>query len=218
MNWMNKTVYVLNKNSESVKYLIKKDKRFEKVVDLVGKITYMTYSDPYIFLLDTIIGQMLSNKVADILTERVHQLCNDSVTPDAIALISDEKLREVGISYSKISFIRNLTNAINSKELSFENLNNLSDEEVIKIITKVKGIGPWSAKMFLIFVMNRSDVLPYEDVAFLQGYKWMFNARKMTPSAIKSKCTKWHPYCSVAARFLYKILDRGFTKKPYADY
>ena len=117
MNWMNKTVYVLNKNSESVKYLIKKDKRFEKVVDLVGKITYMTYSDPYIFLLDTIIGQMLSNKVADILTERVHQLCNDSVTPDAIALISDEKLREVGISYSKISFIRNLTRVSQIKNL-----------------------------------------------------------------------------------------------------
>lgn len=94
----------------------------------------------------------------------------------------------------------------------FNKLVHLPDVEVIKKLTALRGLGPWSAKMYLIFVLNRLDVLPYEDGAFLQAYKWLYATEDVKPPSIIKRCETWKPYSSLAARYLYRALDSGLTR------
>lgn len=91
----------------------------------------------------------------------------------------------------------------------------MSDQEIIRELTSIKGIGIWTAKMYLIFVLDRPNVLPYEDGAFLQAYRWAYKTDNLSPDAIKKKCKKWSPYSSIAARYLYRALDTGLTKDEF---
>lgn len=211
-------IITLDANTPSVQYLCKKDKRLAKVINMVGSITYQPHEDPYQFLINTIIGQMLSNKVADIMSARLDILCNGCITADVINQLSDEQLKSIGISNSKVSYIRILTSTIESGDLDFTILNKMTDAEIIKKLTSIRGIGKWSAKMYLIFVLNRQDILPVEDMAFLQGYGWAYKTNDYTPAAVSDKCKKWKPYSSIAARFLYRALDNGLTKEEFHLY
>jgi DNA-3-methyladenine glycosylase II len=215
---MAKEIITLDANTPSVQYLCKKDKRLAKVINMVGAITYQPHEGSYQFIVNTIIGQMLSNKVANIMSARLDTLCNGCITADVINQLSDEQLKSIGISTSKVSYIRVLTNTIESGEIDFKSLNELSDAEIIKKLTAIRGIGKWSAKMYLIFVLNRQDVLPVEDMAFLQGYGWAYKTNDYAPAVVSVKCIKWKPYSSIAARFLYRALDNGLTKKEFHLY
>lgn len=91
----------------------------------------------------------------------------------------------------------------------------MSDEQIIKRLTSIHGIGNWTAKMYLIFVLNRPDILPFEDGAVLQVYGWMYKTDNCTKTSITKRCKKWKPYSSLASRYLYRALDYGFTKKEF---
>lgn len=206
----------LNATSEPIIYLSKKDERLAVLFDMIGEITYIPYSeDPFLFLLDTIIGQMLSQKAANCISKRVHTLCGEKITPETVAKIPVEQFRTVGVSRSKSIYILNLANSVLNGDLQFNELSKLDDQTVYKKITSIHGLGSWSAKMYLIFVLNRQNILPYEDGAFLQGYTWLYETKDKTPSSIKEKCKKWEPYSSIATRYLYKALDNGFTKQEF---
>ena len=94
----------------------------------------------------------------------------------------------------------------------------MTDSEIMKSLTSIKGIGNWTAKMYLIFVLNRPDILPVEDVAFLQAYQWLYKTDDRTPKSVQKKCNKWKPYSSIAARYLYRALDGGLTKEEFHLY
>lgn len=209
------SIVTLNSNHLGVQYLRKKDKRMAKVIEMVGPVTYKPYEDCYAFLVSQIIGQMLSNKVADVLYSRLLALCSNSVTPHAVSELSDEELKSIGISKAKVGYIRALTSAVLIGALKFDLLPEKTDKEIIKILTGIHGIGKWSAKMYLIFVLDRQDVLPVEDGAFLQGYSWVYKTKDFNPKSIEKKCKKWKPYSSIAARFMYKALDQGLTKSEF---
>lgn len=102
-----------------------------------------------------------------------------------------------------------------SQDLILSDLAQLSDIEVIKKLTKYRGIGNWTAKMYLIFVLDRQDILPYEDGAFLQAYKWLYKTDDISPKSVEKKCRKWKPYSSVAARYMYRALYLGLTKEEF---
>ncbi len=208
---MTKTV-ALTSNSESIKYLSLKDKQLAKVFRLVGDISYSFGKDSYVFLVETIIGQMLSNKVATIIAERVRIICGGIITPNAISQLTVDDLRSIGLSMSKAFYIFNLTEYVLNKQIDFDALFDESDYQVIKTITNLKGLGNWSAKMYLIFALNREDILPFEDGAFQQSYTWLYNTKLAKPIDVEKCYKKWHPYCSVASRYLYRILDMGYTK------
>jgi len=114
-----------------------------------------------------------------------------------------------------VGYIRSLTNAVEAGEIVFEDLATVSDELVINKLTKIRGIGKWSAKMYLIFALDRQDILPTEDVAFLQSYEWLYNTKDRSEEAVKKKCKKWSPYSSIATRYLYRALDMGLTKDKF---
>ena len=208
-------IITLNMNTLSVQYLCRKDKRLAKVISMVGAITYAPHSDGYSFLVHEIIEQMLSVKAGQKIYDRLEALCDGEISPGRIALLSDDEIRSIGTSQSKVSYIRNITNAIIEGELNLDELAHMSDAEVIAMLTKIRGIGNWTAKMYLIFVLNRLDVLPTEDVAFLQGYRWAYKTDDCSRKSVEQKCKKWKPYSSIAARFLYRALDMGLTKSEF---
>lgn len=209
---------VLNENTESIIYLCKKDKRLKKVIDLVGEITYELHEDSYVFLIHEIIEQMLSIKAGAKIFERLVALCENDISIRTFDALTDDQIKSVGISSSKVSYIRALNDAIRCGSLKLADLMNMTDDEVISSLTKVKGIGKWTAKMYLIFVLDRQNILPIEDVAFLQSYKWMYQTNDVDKTNVNKKCRKWAPYSTVASRYLYRALDMGYTKKPFASY
>lgn len=206
----------LNKDTPSVQYLCKKCKRLAKVIEMVGPIQYTTHDeDAYSFLVHEIIEQMLSVKAGQKIYNRLEELCEGEVSPDRICALTDEQIRGIGTSNAKVEYIRNITNAITDGMLDLETLKQLPDEKVITALTKIRGIGNWTAKMYLIFVLDRQDVLPIEDGAFLQVYRWMYKTQDCSERAVTAKCKKWKPYSSVASRFCYKALDAGMTKEEF---
>lgn len=202
----------LDMTTPSVQYLCKKDKRLAKVITMVGAISYTPHTDDYPFLVHEIIEQMLSIKSGQKIYSRLKTLCDGDVTPDKIARLSDEALGSIGTSKAKVTYIRNITEAFLAQEVSRDILAQKSDADVMNALTKIRGIGNWTAKMYLIFVLNRLDVLPWEDGAFLQSYRWMYKTNDISRKAVEQKCRKWKPYSSIGARFLYRALDTGLTK------
>jgi DNA-3-methyladenine glycosylase II len=211
---------VINLNSESIKHLISVDDKFITLYHLVGEILYQTNSDPFSSIIETIIGQMLSNKVARIFRDRLIKICyTGKIDVASVQKLSIIELRNIGISSSKARYILDFAAAYNIADYSSNKLLSLTDDEIIKQITLHKGLGIWSAKIFLLFVLCRENIFPYEDMAFLQSFTW-YNGLTSIPSVeeIKMICHKWSPYTSIAARYLYKALDKGLTKYPLASY
>ena len=207
---------VLDENTESIQYLCSRDKRLAKVISMVGPIEYCPHTEnPYAFLVHEIIEQMLSVKAGTVIYGRLSALCNDSVTPQAIDALTIEEIKSIGTSATKAASIKDMTSKIISGELDLSSFSALSDDAVIKQLLSLRGIGLWTAKMYLIFVLNRPDVLPYEDVAFLQAYGWMYKTDDRSKETVQKKCSKWKPYSSIAARFLYRALDTGLTKEAF---
>lgn len=208
-------IRMLTYDSPEVRQLCRKDKRLAKAISQVGPITYTLARDEYAFLVHEIIEQMLSVKAGGKIYDRLNMLCDGGVIPESISALSDEDIRGAGVSSAKAAYIRNMTNAVLSGDLDFAALRSMPDKDVIKMLTSLRGIGDWTAKMYLIFVLDRQDVLPFEDGAFLQSYRWLYKTADCSPEAVKKKCAKWKPYSSIAARYLYRVLDLGLTKKEF---
>ena len=209
----------LDDNTPSIKYLCEKDKRLAKVISMVGPITYSPHSDDaYVFLIHEIIEQMLSVKVGNIIYGRLLELCDGNISPESISKLTDAEIKSTGTANSKVQFIRSITSVVEKDELFFDKLSSLSDKEVFDKLTSIRGIGPWTAKMYLMFVLDRPDILPFEDVAFLQGYSWAYKTTDLAPMSVAKKCKKWKPYSSIAARYMYRALDIGLTKKEFHLY
>lgn len=202
-----------NALNEATSRLKISDEKLKLVIDAIGSLHVTQHPDPFIFLVQTIIGQMLSSKVKHTIYGRLQVLCNNQIDPHTIDSIDVQELRNIGMSTAKASCIKNLAQSIISGDLVFEEINILPKENCMEELKKIKGLGNWSAKMYLIFFLQKEDVLPYEDGAFLQSFKWLYKIEKPTIDQIKSIASKWHPYESIAARYLYVALDSGLTKK-----
>lgn len=207
-------------NKEAVEHLISADSRLKKVIESVGELQIYRYgsSDVLIFLVREIVGQMISSGVKKLIFQRLLDLCNNNITPETLNNLTVEQLHEIGLSNAKSNYILNLAHLVSVKAIDFDYINSLNDDEALKELVKIKGIGKWTAKMYLIFFLQRENILPYEDGAFLQAYKWLYNTKNVTPESISRKCKKWKPYQSIGARYMYQALDRGLTKIPLKEF
>lgn len=208
-------------SKEVLEHLKRADSRLGKVIEEIGDLQINTYnpsSDELLFLIREIIGQMISSGVKKVIWQRLKDLCDNEVSSETLTNLTIEQLRSIGLSNAKSGYILNLANLVSDKTINFDYINSLDDEGVIKELTKIKGIGKWTSKMYLIFFLLREDVLPYEDGAFIQAYKWLYNTQKVTPDSISRKCKKWKPYQSIGARYMYQALDRRLTKIPLKEF
>jgi DNA-3-methyladenine glycosylase II len=207
MNSKKKICYKVS--SLEVQYLCNADKRLAGLIKEYGDLKYSLHADHYLFFVETIIGQMLSTKAADVITERMIALCGGNITIDVVTGLDRNAVRSIGLSNLKTDYIIDFTNFIRNNPSFFQDLQSIKEHEVLSRLTAIRGIGNWTAKMYLIFSMNKLDVLPFEDGAFLQVYKWLYQTEDVTSKAIMKKCKPWIPYSSIAARYFYRALDSG---------
>ncbi len=205
-------------NNIIIDYLKSQDSRLSLVIDSIGELNISQHSNGFVFIIKEIVGQMISKKVQEIIWGRLVKLCKDEVSANVISNITIDQLSGIGLARTKCIFIKSFAQKVKDNEFDFSLLNNLASDEAINYLTSFKGIGSWTAKMYLIFYLQREDVLPYEDGAFRQAYKWLYNTRITKPESIERRCKKWKPYSSIAARYMYRALDTGLTKIPIKDF
>jgi DNA-3-methyladenine glycosylase II len=165
------------------------------------------HEDAFIALVHAIVSQQLSTKAAATIARRFDALFDGKPNPSAVARVQDEQLRAVGLSSQKVRYIRDLCARIDDGSLPVETLNDLPDEDVIQSLTRVKGIGRWTAEMFLMFRLHRPDVLPVDDLGILKAVQRAYGLRKMPrPERLNKIGEPWRPYRSVACWYLWASL------------
>jgi DNA-3-methyladenine glycosylase II len=169
-------------------------------------------TDPFRALLHAIIAQQLSTKAAATIEGRFAALFEGRPTAAAIGAMPDARLRAVGISPQKLGYIRDLCARTLDGSLALDALNALPDEEVIAALTSVKGIGRWTAEMFLMFRLHRPDVLPIGDLGIVKAVQRAYKLRLApTPVRLTRLGENWRPYRSVACWYLWASLDNKAT-------
>jgi len=169
-------------------------------------------TDPFRALLHAIIAQQLSTKAAATIEARFAALFDGRPTAAAIAATADERLRAVGISPQKLGYLRDLCGRTLDGSLSLDALETLPDEDVIVALTNVKGIGRWTAEMFLMFRLHRPDVLPVGDLGIVKAVQRAYKLRLApTPVRLTRLGENWRPYRSVACWYLWASLDNTAT-------
>jgi len=171
------------------------------------------HTDPFKALIRAIVGQQLSTKAAATIFARFESLYDTFPTPPMVSATSDEKLRGVGLSTQKAGYLRDLCRCIECGTLPIDALDRLDDEAVIESLTKVKGVGRWTAEMFLIFRLQRPDVLPVGDLGIVKAVQRAYSLRKApTPERLTRIGEAWRPYRSVACWYLWASLNNNPTK------
>lgn len=188
---------------------LKKDRKLAKVIDKIGKYNLPITKNPYESLVEAIITQQLSGKAADSISTRFREIYGRFPKPADVLGTPDAKLRKTGLSYMKVSYIKDLSNKVESKKLRLSYMKKLSDEEVVEQLTEVKGIGRWTAEMFLIFSLGRQDVLPVGDLGLKKGIQRLYSLEELPEAAQMEKIAeKWRPYRSVATWYLWRSLNQ----------
>lgn len=177
----------------------------------IRKIEVLVKENPknyFLKLCEEIAGQQLSGASADAIFARFKKLYPKGVTPKAVLKTIHEKLRLVGMSNAKAKYLKNLAQSVVDDKLALNKLDHLSNEEVIKELTQVKGIGPWTAEMFLMFTLGREDVFSHGDLGLKKGFKKIYGFKK-DPSikTIEKIISQWSPYKTYASRILWASLE-----------
>jgi DNA-3-methyladenine glycosylase II len=192
--------------------LMRRDPVLGAIIKRHGHCALQTARDPDIFggLIQSIISQQLSTKAAATIFGRFKALLpgGDVPTPHAVLPLSDDVLRGVGLSRQKVSYLRDLSQKVLDGSVKTDALDALSDEEVVDSLTRIKGVGRWTAEMILIFRLQRPDILPVGDLGIVQAIQKTYKLRKAPDARRMMKIAEpWRPYRSVAAWYLWASRD-----------
>ena len=193
---------------KALNHLKKSDPVLRAIIQRVGPYR-MEYSSPeFSSLAEAILYQQLNGKAAATIYKRFTALAGEPPTSEGILKLSDEQLRSVGLSKQKSAYLRDLAAKTASGLLDFSRLAELSDEEVIKHLTQVKGIGVWTAHMFLMFSLRRPNILPTGDYGVQMALKKHYRKRNLPkPKDMERIARAWEPYRSVACWYMWRSLD-----------
>lgn len=193
---------------KAVNHLKKSDPILAAIIERVGPCR-MEFGPPeFHSLAEAIVYQQLNGKAAETIFKRFTILSGDPVTPRGILKLTDAQLRSVGLSKQKSSYLKDMAERTARGELDFTRLHEMTDDEVIQHLTQVKGVGVWTAHMFLMFTLRRPDVLPTGDYGIQAAMKKHYKKRKMPkPEQMAKIARSWEPYRSVACWYLWRSLD-----------
>ena len=193
---------------KAINHLKLADPVLATIIEQVGPYK-MSYDEPaFASLAEAIVYQQLHGKAAATIFKRLTDLTGLPLTPQGILRLSEEQMRSAGLSKQKLSYLRDLAAKAHSGEVNFAALPDLPDAEVIKELTKIKGIGVWTAHMFLMFSLRRPNVLPTGDLGIQMAVRKHYRKRKLPKPAQMEKIAKpWEHYRSVACWYLWRSLD-----------
>jgi DNA-3-methyladenine glycosylase II len=193
---------------KAINHLKKSDPILAAIIERVGPCR-MQFGEPtFHSLAEAILYQQLNGKAAVTIFKRFTDLAGDPLTPAGILKLTDTQMRGVGLSKQKTSYLRDLSEKTKAGLVDFERLPELSEAEVIQHLTQVKGVGVWTAHMFLMFTLRHPDILPTGDYGVQAAMKKHYKKRKWPKLAVMEKIAKpWAPYRSIACWYLWKSLD-----------
>ena len=193
---------------KAIHHLKKSDPVLSAIIERVGACR-MEFSPPeFHSLAEAIVYQQLNGKAAVTIFNRFAALAGDPVMPEGILKLTDAQLRSAGLSKQKSSYLKDMAQRAARGDLDFSRLPEMNDEEVIKHLTQVKGVGVWTAHMFLMFTLKRPNVLPTGDYGIQMAMKKHYKKRKMPkPAQMEKIARSWDPYRSVACWYLWRSLD-----------
>lgn len=197
----------------SVNHLKRVDPKLARIIDAVGacRLQLRTEGSHFQALARAIVFQQLSGKAAGTIFGRFNALYPEQgLMPAAVLATNDEQLRSVGLSRQKIAYLKDLSSKVVSDELPLDTVESMADDDLIGHLVQVKGIGRWTAQMFLMFRLGRPDVLPELDLGIQNAIMRAYRMRKRpTPKQVMKIGAKWSPHSSVACWYLWRSLDNG---------
>lgn len=179
-------------------------------IDLVGPFTLRLERNRFRMLVRSIVSQQISTSAARSIRKRLEQLVAPArVTAQRLAGLDRDQLRSAGLSNQKATYILDLTEKVTNGDLRLRNVGRMSDEDVISELTKVKGIGYWTAQMFLIFSLGRLDVLPHDDLGIRTAIRDLYELDKLPDKTTSERIARpWRPYASLASWYCWRSLER----------
>ena len=194
----------------AARHLARADPRIRQLVKTIGPIDFEVGGDAFESLVEAIISQQLNGQSARAIFGRLKAAVGcEVIEPQALSRMHPSKLRKAGVSPQKIRYLKDLSSRVANGQLELDRLKEMDDGEVVRVLDDVKGIGPWTAHMFLLFTLGRPDVLPVDDLGIQMAVKTVYSLRKL-PGArkIEKIASNWHPYCSVASLYLWHAKER----------
>ncbi len=193
---------------EAIQHLRTSDPILSEIIDRVGHYR-IEFRDPcFETLVKSIVYQQLSGRVASVIFGRLVKAAGGCLTPASILKLRPSRMRSLGLSTQKTAYIRDLARQSRDGAVVFEKLPNLDDAAVIEHLTQVKGIGVWTAHMFLIFALRRQNILPTGDLGIRNAIKKAYGLEQLpAPAEIEQLAERWRPYCTVASWYLWRSLE-----------
>lgn len=211
---MRKTRTIKANHKSATSYLKKSDPVLAALIERIGPCR-MQFGEPtFHALAESILYQQLNGQAAATIFDRFTALAGDPLTPEGILKLTDAQMRGVGLSRQKTAYLRDLSEKTKAGLLEFERMVEMTEDEVIQHLTQVKGVGVWTAHMFLMFTLRRPDIMPVGDYGVQAAIKKHYRKRKWPKPAVMLKIAKpWSPYRSVACWYLWRSLDMKTIEK-----
>ena len=190
--------------NKAIKELSEKDSIISKIISQYPNEKMIMKNDTLHTLVRSIVGQQISVKAADAIWNRLEEACENNISEESLLKLKKEKLRNIGLSNTKSDYILNVVNA-NITKMKWEKL---EDDEIKEQLCEIKGIGPWTAEMFLIFRLGRPNILPLGDIGLINAINLNYNNNeKLSKEELIEFKSKWNPWCSIATWYMWRSLD-----------
>ncbi len=192
---------------DACKHLVKKDRVMKRLIPQFGDACLESRGDPFITLVRSVVGQQISVKAAQTVWDRF-ALLSKKLTPAAVLKLKVDDMRAAGLSTRKVEYIVDLALHFDNGALHVGSWDGMDDEAIIAELVAIRGIGRWTAEMFLMFHLLRPNILPLDDVGLLNGIgKNYFSGEAVSRSDAREVAATWAPYCSVATWYIWRSLD-----------
>ncbi|MCM1244294.1 MAG: DNA-3-methyladenine glycosylase 2 family protein [Roseburia sp.] len=203
-------------SNEKVCYLIQTDEMLGELIRYIKTCELAIEEDGYKCLVKYIVGQQISDKARETIWQRFY-VTFGNVTPEILLAANISEFRKIGLSRNKVDYIKNLAACIVEKKINFEQLSMLSNKKIITELTSLRGIGEWTAEMYLIFSLGRNDVFAKGDATIRRAIQWMYNLKEL-PSlkVLTGYFNNWIKYATIASLFLWKATTLGLIKEPFS--
>ena len=190
------------------KVLSKRDPVLRKIIKKYNKGFLTPKNKPFFSLCRTIVGQQISTKAADSIWHKFEKKCNKRIIPNTVLKLSSRTLKNAGLSRQKISYLKNIAKNFKNKSFGFRELKKMNDEEAINYVTKLKGLGVWSAEMFLMFNLNRPDIFPIQDIGLLRAISKNYKTSYPPSKRFLDKISRLHAgYRTVFTWYMWRSID-----------
>ena len=190
------------------KILSKRDPVFKEIIKKYKKGFLTTRNNPFFSLCRTIVGQQISTKAADSIWHKFEKKCKKRVIPNTVLKLSSRTLKSAGLSRQKVSYLKNIAKSFRNKSFNVRELKKMNDKEAINYVTQLKGLGIWSAEMFLMFNLNRPDIFPIQDIGLLRAISKNYKTSYPPSKRFLDKISKLHSsYRTVFTWYMWRSID-----------